>query len=441
MDGGIGLSIDPVSGKPRRTSESAENKIERKINPEDEKLPDGASWGGRVAAAGLRRWDQANLWRTTLADRAAASLKGAAVHKHEARENDFSRRSNEFAKREAGHTKALARLENRSGIWNLPIARQITGLQVVFHSWRERTNRQKGARADANAAKFADRAALAQKRLEYFDGKIASKVDTITKRWDAKLDKVRGPRERIDERVGELQEELGKQEVLIAKIKSGIDALENATGGDKKARREKLGKLRKALTNEEIAFENNVSMFRNAHKHRIRVAGAYDSGEMTINLFRKRYEDHEAWKKPEDTTPGTTPETGTTTDTTPTSPEPAEELTWSLRDLAETKGEITNQQIEKLWNNIFKDAKLPDGHKTLTKLMKTSFPDWTVNEGATDKIEIKNFLNRLEQLFDTSPTFKKFAEQAASQRGDKAIQTVVGRLESRLALIDNLDEI
>ncbi len=416
-------------------SDRTESRRER-INPEDPRMPGNVGWTSGIRDAVAKKSDQMSLWARSLGDRGVATAESVLASKARTKESALGKRANQFSQRESHHSNILTQLEARSGAWNLPIARNITGMQAAYHSWRERANHRKASRIDAKAERAGKKAARAEKYQRFYDGKVALRVEKVSTRWQAKLDAVRGPRENIDGVIAEIGETIVKNEALINSIRERTTRLESMTGGDRTARREQLRGLYKTLASEESALKEKYKELGIKQKHRVRLAVAEDSAEESLNAFRMRYESHSPWS-PAGTSLG---ETGTTPQSTDTRPQ-EDRFDWSLRDLAESKGDITNEQVGKIWNELFVRGKLPDGYKTLITLMQYEFPNKNISDAPDATMSVKDFLDGLRQIHEELPEFRSMVERATGKKGEKGINELVGRFETKIAFTEDIKDL
>ena len=426
------LTMEVPSGKARPDTVEKTPAKSEKIDPESEQLPGNTGWTASLSNSVEKRIDRAKLWATTLVDRANSTAEAIGSARGRLLESTMNKRSNSFFEREKKHSTALMHLEARSGKWNLPIFRSITSAQTTYHSWREKVNQRKASRADAKAERAGKRAETAEEFQKYFDGKIASRVDVVTSKWQRKLDAVRAPREKIDSHINELTESLIGHEALVDKMREKATKLENTAGGNRSERRNSLRSLHTSIAREEMELERVRDMMGVAQKNRTRFAVAEDSSEGAIESFNSRYKDHGAWEKPESSATG---------DADTASPAPDNPITQPMLDLIESKGEISNNQIGKLWDKVFIGAKLPEGFKSLTKMLKSSFPAKNFDESPEAKKPIKEFFKDLRELYKKSDDFQQLTRKATGQRGEKGIDILVGRLETRVAYSDSLEQI
>ena len=422
-DADVRARIRAARATPDAPAQRAET-IEKKINPEDEQLPGNTGFLLGLWEAGEKRFDQMGLAISTGLDLPASSLaSGFAAHAR-TQEALNNKRVIDYTKAEAYHSRALATIEARSGLWKLPVAKQVAGAQAFYHGWRERVNSRKAARADAKATRMSSKAESAEKYKGYFDGNIAAKVDKVQVKWEKKKEEVRKHLDRIDGRIAELNDAIIAHESLISKVKASVASLEQTTGGDRVKRRERLIKLYKSLASEEAALEAEREMQGRAFKHQIRLSIGHDGAESQINALETRYETHEAWGSGGGTE--TAPvASGQDTDTT--------DPMWTLRDLAESKGSLTNQQVAKIWDALFKNSKLPEGHMTLTKLSQAAFPGRQINAASDASMTIRDFLAGLKELFRASPAFVAMVQDAVQSKKKNGIDILLGRFETYLA--------
>ncbi|MFZ2886981.1 MAG: hypothetical protein WA021_04145 [Minisyncoccia bacterium] len=438
----VGADIRPGEEHPAMRDatrkRSAPDNVDRRTlgrdrtDPEVQHLPGNTGWTRQLGDAMRKRGDQIALWATTMGDRMNASSETVAAATARARESTMTKRANEFSRREAIHSRELASLGARTGIWNWPGIRSITATQVAYHSWRERVNQRKAARADQRAGRAADQAGTAEKYKGYFDTKVSNRVETVRSKWQEKLNTARKPREQIDVEIAQIADLVAKNKALLIKIRDHATVLENTTGGDHAKRRDQLRNIYKSLTNEEAALEEKQRTLARKQKHRIRLAVAEDTADETLREFATRYRDHQPSTPAEDTFRSNPREEESS---------PRNELTWSLRELAESKGNITNQQVGKMWNSLFPNEKLNDGYKTLTGFLLLEFPNKNFQDTPEANMSVKNLLENLAELFRENEGFQALVERATNKRGGKAIENLIDRMETHLAFADTMDDL
>ncbi|HWO07741.1 MAG TPA: hypothetical protein VNM40_04150 [Candidatus Paceibacterota bacterium] len=430
----VPLSVNVPSGEPRTSDNIDRPTLGRdRTDPEVQHLPGNAGWTRKVRDAARKRGDQVMLWATTTGDRMNASAEAVRAATARARESTMTKRANEFSRREAVHSRELARLKSRTGMWNLPGIRSITSAQIAYHAWRERVNQRKASRADQRAERAGKRAETAEEYKRYFDTKISNKVDRVRGRWQEKLDAVRKPRESIDADIAKITDRIAENEALLVKIRERVSVLENTTGGDRAKRRDSLRNLYKSLAHEEAALKEKQITLARKQKHRIRLAAAEDTAEEALREFDTRYRDHR---------PSTSGERTRATTSSATSPDASKnEMSWSLRELAESKGNVTNEQIGKLWSSLFPNAELDGSYKTLTTLLQLEYPNKNISDAPDATMTVKELFDNMTELFEDNKTFQNIVEAATRKRGKDALQNLIGRMETHIAFADSTDNV
>lgn len=403
--------------------------IERKINAEDEDLPGNMKWGFGVMDALEKRNDGIRLWGETLWNRTHSTAEHLGLTAAETTANLLETRSNALQKREAYHAGRRERLENsRLNKW--PIGRQVMVAQAVYHGWRERVNQKKTSRLDSKIKTVTGIADAARNKKTYFDALVAKKASAIEKKWGSKRDVVQDARDRVDTRARELVDTIRDHEAFINTIEARIAALEQKRGGNRTARAATLKELRKCVNAEQIALDEEQDMHTRALKHQRRLAIGYDMTDAVTKSTEERYRNYkpEASNVPQKSAETASPDSRAE-DTASTL---LEEAAIGIRDLAESKGNISNVEFGRLWTILFKKSPLPKGFQTIIEMAKKfprAQPDLTIGVSRT----VADLLAGLESLHDVSPEFRLLVKETASKRG---ISELIYRLETRLAYDD-----
>lgn len=424
LDSAASSSVPSINAPEDKIIQNIPRRPER-INLEDERLPGNVGWATGISNAIAKKWDEIDLQIKTRGPRkeAARAARSASIHRDS--ESQLTTRADEFTRREAYHTQRIARLNALSQRWKFIGMGLLTAPQQTYHGWRERINRNKASRVDKLAGR-AGKAAAAEEKIHRSTTKdIDTRVHVVSERWQKKIIDVRAPRERIAADIEKITDLIYKNESLIENIKASAEALEKTKGGDRQVRRERLRSLHQRVAVEEAALIEKKNELLRKQKHETRLAAAHDTAEEAVEIFKKYG-------------PSSSLETRDETPDVPNETARIGELMWSVRELAESKGTITNEQIGKLWNSMFTNAKLPGGYTSLVTLMKSAFSDRDVSEEPGDARTIKDFLDGMRELHRKSSEFRRITEQATGKRGGDAIATLIGRLETRIAFGDNL---
>lgn len=442
------LSIDPVTAAPRPEAPRAPERPRERVRPEMDSLPGNVGWTAMLRDSIESRFDKVRAWATTSGDRMNASFETMGASVAHAQQQSFERRADTFLKRQSRHDGAVARLEAKSGMWDLPIARSIKNSLVMYHSWRGHANGERLRRAEARAKGYERVANTADNFRAYFDDKVAFRADKIAMKWQAKLDAVRGPREEIDRQIEQMSEVVSRQEQLIERIRSQLMTLEASTGGNRSERRQRLQTLHRALATEEASMLDRNKILQGKRKHRIRLAAAEDTADDAIQSLRARYT-----KQPEtepsdaaEAAPSRTGNDAPAEQSVPGELDPRQDGTTdrnerlSIRELAEMRSDMTNEQIGKLWDHVFHPHRLPDGYQTLIGFARRAFPDRDIDDTPGASTSVADFLNRISDMYALNPEFKTYLQDLTGQRGIRALQTTIGRLETTIAFTDDIQE-